>query len=389
MMTSGRSCSVAVSVCVLIGVGACLDAVGPPPLAGKDATVLWRVPGIAAVGAPALDDSSVFVFDTLGVLRAFARRTGQPRWQRTITTEGTYRGIGAAAGTVVLSAGSLVGIDAVTGTERWRIPNRGVSPMALNDSLIAVSGLGLFGELAALSASNGLERWRTSVWPTDSVAPFDRDANFKTPAFSTESVVASFEVRRSQPVLRGGIARFDPRTGIRRWTTMLPVTNNLLLTTPSAAAVGGGSVAVSAFDGFVYVFDESSGASRWTGGPLQVAGRVVLTNGDDRPVAIAGQFVVVGSIFGYLNVHNVQTGQLTWSVFTQLGPVREILPVGQGLVLAGHYGGGLALLELATGAIRWRLTPLADIDRVDGMRVVGDTVFATSLAGGLSVFRLP
>ena len=393
-MSTRRLGCVVLALLTACAVGGCDVGVGPRPASGGVATAIWHVSNVAAIGPMGVDDSTVFVFDTSRVLHAYARRNGAPRWQVALPNIGTNWGSDVTSGTVVVAVDRLVAVDPLSGAERWRLSTpEGVGTLAMstNDSLIFPTSYRGTGIAIAVDVRSGTERWRMSVLPTDSVASVRDQVRVVEPVVSGGFVASAFAWWKGSAQPKGGVAVLDARTGVRQWSVILPAVNGQVSTFPSRAAIGNGAVAVSTMEGFVYVLEQASGALRWTGAKVQLVGAdsVVPSPSDIRPVAIADAFVVVGSARGYVTVHELQSGIRRWHNNSELGAVMEIHRVGQARVLTRHIGGGLTLFELATGAIVWRLSPRSEAERLYSVKVAGDTVLATSIVGGVSVFRLP
>lgn len=374
-------------ICVLLILDACAGGVGPDDPRPTDITVLWRSASIRASAVPAVDDSTLLVFDLLGVLHALRRRDGSERWQKSISGAETFVDLELSSETAILSKGGLHALDATTGIERWQQLGFGSPRLAVRDSLLVPALDPVGGSIQLLDVLSGVTRWSRSLLPIDSIVTIIGFLTYRSATITVASIVVPFDLRNGAGILRGGVGTLDARTGDRRWARLLPIHNSGSTTSASIAAANAGTIVVSADDGFFYCFDEFTGVLRWTGSPASLGGTVLAQ--DSRSVAIVGSYVAIGSSFGLINIHDVRNGQLLRSVNSQLGAVRAFFQVRDGLVLSHHVAGGLALTELATGAIRWRLSPRTDADRVDALRVVGDTVFATSAVSGLTVFRLP
>jgi outer membrane protein assembly factor BamB len=148
---------------------------------------------------------------------------------------------------------------------------------------------------------------------------------------------------------------------------------------------------VSSYEGFIYAYDTESGALRWTGPKVQLIGSDTLipSPSDIRPVEAVGQYIVVGSARGYVTTYDASSGQKKWNRNSTAGAVDELHAVGQSRVLTTHIGGQLTLFDLATGTILWQFSPRSESERIYAVRVMGDTVFTTSIGGGVSALKLP
>ena len=140
---------------------------------GADGRVRWSaaVPG-AVMAAPVGADGTVVVAghgrDAV-VVRALAAPTGVPVWERVV---GPVAGAPLVVGdTVVLAHGpgihgaAAVGLDLRTGAERWRVPlpgwwDGGVEGVAGPDAVHLLDGM---GTVVALDPVAGTVRWRTET----------------------------------------------------------------------------------------------------------------------------------------------------------------------------------------------------------------------------------
>jgi outer membrane protein assembly factor BamB len=378
------------ALALLVG---CAESTSPPIGTGGNATTLWRATAVPAIGPLALGDSSVYFVDAGGTVHALDRRTGLQRWQLVLPGAGSTWGVEFASGRLFVAVGPLVAIDAKAGIEQWRVVTQegaGTLMFSADDSLVYPTTYRGLGDAVAYGASDGRERWRVSTLPRDSVAqPADQVRVFE-PVASGGSVASSFVWWKGNSQPKGGLAIFDARSGLRRWSTMLPAENAAVSTFPSRAAVGAGVVVATTLEGLVYAYDEATGSALWTGSRVKLVGSDTLipSTSDSRPIAVAGQVALVGSGRGYVAAHDVRSGVLRWSRDVDVGAVVDIVPVGSSSALTTHLGGELTLLDLSTGAVKWQYLPRSDADRVYAVRLSGDTVFASS-RGGMWAFKLP
>ncbi len=227
--------------------------------------------------------------------------------------------------------------------------------------------------------------------PPDSVVTSADQVRVFGPNVDGNSLAASFAVwKGTSNISRGGIALLDAHTGVRRWSHMLPVSNPAIITIPERAAIGSGAVAVGNWEGFVYCYDELTGNLRWTGVTAYEANGKPTTNTDIRVVAISGQVVVAGSGIHGFTGYDLRSGRVLWTSNPPgTGGVLGIVNAPNGRVLARHAAGQVSLLDASTGRALWIKTAGKDADRISGLRVAGDTVFGTSIVGGLYAWKLP
>jgi hypothetical protein len=131
-----------------------------------------------SAGGPVLYEQVVIAASGDGSIHAFDRTSGELRWSiprltgvpgdNPISPDRDYRALAISGSTLV--AGSLTGIvagyDLATREERWRFYARFAGStafrVAADDELFYVPHVG--GELIAIDATSGTERWRIGDW---------------------------------------------------------------------------------------------------------------------------------------------------------------------------------------------------------------------------------
>jgi outer membrane protein assembly factor BamB len=301
----------------------------------------------------------------------------------------------ALRNTVVLAVGPLVGVDPASGANKWlRTPADGLGqlPSTSDDSLVYPATYRGLGAISAIDPRNGTTQWTSSVLPRDTTVTSADYVRVFGPNKSGSLLAASFTIWKGSSTLdRGGVALLDAHSGVQRWSSMLPVKNSSVSTTPVRAAIGSGVVAVTSWEGFVYAYDESSGALRWTGATARLpASGQQFADPDIREVAISGQVVVAGSGSAGLTGYDVRTRSPLWNVLLpSLGGVYRLVAVTGGRVIALHFAGGISLVESSSGNVLWTMIPNGAATRVNGLRASNDTLFTTSIVGGLTAWKLP
>ena len=378
----------------VLAMGACSGSgVGPGSADSAAVTLLWNTPGVQVTGPPGDDANSVYAMDINGHLLKFSKSSGAKQLDVPIALAAASSDVMAVGSTLVLAVYPLVGFDLVTGAEKWRrevSEGLGLLPATSDDSWVFPAAYGRAGTIVAIEARDGTTRWQSSVLPRDTVVTSSDYVRVFGPNLSGESLAASFTIwRGTSSIDRGGVALLDKRTGAQRWSTMLPVVNSASSTVPVRAAIGSGVVAVTSWEGYVYAYDEATGVRRWTGPTARLPGSATAADPDIREVVISGQAVVVGSGSAGLAAYDVRTGQVLWIVRPPaLGGVYRLYNATAGRVLALHFSGGLALLNASTGAIQWQLIPTGDATRINALRISHDTIFTTSIVGGMSAWRI-
>jgi len=136
-----------------------------------------------------------------------------------------------------------------------------------------------------------------------------------------------------------------PQLAIRWSAATLPTPEGI----NSSPAIARGAVVVGSDDGFVYSFDERTGALRWS----------VFTGSAVRSSpAVANGRVVVGNAGGAIYALDADTGAGLWS-YGIGGKVTAAPLVVGGTVYVGSRGGSFVALDLETGDVRWRAQPWA------------------------------
>lgn len=358
------------------------------------ARLLWHTDGIGLVLLPGVDGDNVYAMGTDGKLYRFSRSTGALETSADLATPGIPYDVQVRQGQAVLAiGGQLLGVSTETLGETWRfVPAGRFGGRALeagNTSVFATIGTG--DEVASLSPQTGERHWTSSVLPPDSLLAAEDDLRLFTPTLDGEHLAVSYTVWRGAGNVadRGGIAVLDAATGARRWAATLPVTTPSLSTLPVRPAIGNGIVAVTTWEGFVYAYDVVTGALKWRGATARGDTAGPITQPDIREVAISGGVVVGGSgAFGFAG-YDAASGRVLWRVFSGAGGVYRLYGAPRDHVLAVHFTGGLTLLHAPTGQVRWQYLPRSESERINGVRLAGDTVFGTSATGGLRAWELP
>lgn len=224
----------------------------------------------------------------------------------------------------VVSRHQLVLLD-LAGKVRWQAEKPGlrdVAPLLTADLVVAATSDGA----AAFDRTTGRLRWETVV-----------DERVNTPVVAAGRAVAT--------TWDGSLVGFDMADGKVAWRIALGGAS----LGPAAAA---GATVVATFDsgrvaGIVAV-DATTGRQRWAA-PLPPDG--VSAPG----IAMPGRVVV--AVAGDVAAHAfaLDDGAPRWRTEVEGAGSPEVPPMshGDGEVLVPHRQGGMALLETATGDIRW------------------------------------
>lgn len=349
---------------------------------------LWTQPAAPSAGVPGFDSHSVYALGSQNVF-AVDRRTGVVRWMVPSMMTGVASAAARVGNLVVTASGALVAFDTATGAMAWQDASAeglGGFAFAYDDSVIyAPNQASTTGTAVALTADQRTV-WRTRIVPPDSVVPSPERVSVFPPDLRGGIVAYSYAWFRGEnlPVPMGGVAVVEALSGSLRWSVMLPRTAADSNTMPSDPATDGVGVYVSVRDGRVFGFSAATGALQWTAGAVSQG----VIAPDTRPLTVQAGIVVVGSGRSILTGYDARTGARRWAEDSENGGTRRIQPFGETGALSLHWNGGLTLRDARTGRLLWLLQPTRDAQRVNAVRVVGDTVFGASLSGGLRAFRL-
>ena len=334
-------------------------APGPPgPTASPHILArAWTVPG-AAVGSPAVDQSTAYFLSKNHEVLAVDATTGQVRWRQP-TNESGYGGTGAtvvvAGQVVVVGDDNLLGFSRRTGALRWRFePSDGYGPgfylsyAATDDGVIYAGSPS--GRVYAVDAVSGRSLWTTVVANDGKTTVFP-------PRFNG-GVVAAGYTEFVAPNL-GGVVLLAADTGRILWKRPFPVPRDRSLSVNWA----GGPVLVddlviaSSGDGVIHAYDVASGNERWSIPPVTVPpGTLIDPTRDFRGITVAGRILVSGSLTGEVVGYDLDSRQEQWRYSAgRLGSVIFRIEAMGDVVYVPFAGGTLVALRGTDGAELWRV----------------------------------
>jgi outer membrane protein assembly factor BamB len=264
--------------------------------------------------------------------------------------------------------GTIVGLDAATGSELWRLAAGGSpGPLAVADGTLYVPALGDDEALHAIDAATGRERWHQTIasgllsaaavaggtvyavgGTIQGGALFAWDATTGDPLwrFPLDGPVAyTVDVADGTAYVAAGkaIVAVDAAHGTARWSTDVGEW-------VAATAAGEGRVYGTTLDGTLLALNAATGDVQWTFRPGFQGDQLHMWNG--APVVLAG--VVYAPSTQGLYALEAETGAPRWHA--GLGWIGG-LAIVEGIVYATTDIAPLAALDAATGVPLWQLRP--------------------------------
>jgi outer membrane protein assembly factor BamB len=327
------------------------------------------------MAAPAVADTTVYFGTSDHAITALDTRTGRVRWR---TASGETAGL--TPGQNVLVVGPLVALpdlglyafDRATGARRWSFhPPSGDTPGRF---IIATDGVRIFTGSAAGYAYAVDARTGTSLWTT--AIAVDGNSVVADPVADQGSVFVT--LRHWTNPTTGGVVALDAVTGAIRWQ------RNFVPTGPGQGAGSYGRVGLwhglviaSADDGAVYGLDRNTGAIVW------VSPRPADEGGfnDQRPVAVVGDVVAVGSDRTVLTGLDAATGQQRWTIRSEHGSIDFEMGSDDRYVYLPYVNLQMSAIDLSSGTIAWTSGSLPIGEYVAYAVSDGNQVYAPGLHG--------
>ena len=306
---------------------------GMVPMAGGDATHSGVMPGPApasspnlawrtdttdeVIGAPVLADGRLYATTKGGSLVALDAATGTLLWQQQVTTYVLRASPAVANGLVLIGGGfTFRAFDAVTGEPRWEVPLQyggQASPMVHEGKVFVGSQQGwMYG----LDAQRGTSLWRV---PTEGIV-------FGSVALDGSSLVYGTD--------EGILYNVSPDTGRVTWRAKV---DGAIFASP---VIADGLVYIPTQAGNTAAFDLVSGELRWT-----------ADFGSAHAMAVANGVVVQAGTDGGIRGLDSQTGTLLW-LYPTTTRVSTAPSIAGNMVLVGS-GESLLGIDLATGVGNW------------------------------------
>ncbi len=332
---------------------------------------------------PVSDGSRIYTLDARSGVTATALNGGTI-WSRNLVpgseraSDASGGGVAVAGGTVFVSTGfgDLHALDAATGRERWvqRLDAPITTPKVAGGLVYVVSR---DNRAWAIEADTGRIRWDISAAPSSSVM-----ATAPAPAITDRAVLFPFGSGEVVAALRQSGVRVwgSPVSGRRRG-----VAYNGVGDITGDPVVSGGSTFVGTSSGRMIALSTSSGDRIWT-----------ANEGAVSPLTVAGGSVFAVSDRAQLLRLDAATGQVLWR--SDLPFYRnQRLKRRQGIY--AHYGpvlaGGRLWVASSDGVLRGfdptsgQLTATVDLPGGAASRPIafGDALYVVSRKGALLAFR--
>ena len=350
---------------ILIAISAALTAsaqptpLRTPPVEKLAVALTFRDWGPATATASHLFAGNV---NGSGGFYALDASTGKVRWSFFPKFSFTYNVTTppAVAGKYVIAAfgeGAVLAFDIASGKEVWRGPKPARNAAVGTDGTTVFFG-GEDGDIYALDAATGQQRWKVEFEPT--LAPC-----YSKPLVTDNAVIlnATGPAAPKDPTKRGGyyLFAFDKATGQERWRFRAEapyVHNGVCLSQPALH----GDTLYASGDSRIYAVDLQTGRSRWPALELlrTNAGRVQELKASAVAVAPGGLVLAVTPV----NLIAIEgtTGKLAWELPGEFQPDRASLAVVQDVLYfqgspqskpAARPTGTLHALDLNTREILW------------------------------------
>ncbi|HEY5925658.1 MAG TPA: PQQ-binding-like beta-propeller repeat protein [Kofleriaceae bacterium] len=355
-----------------------------PPLASRWVTAVGNH---VLTAAPVIANGIVYVATTdlgdgdAGGVSALDLATGQFLW-RARATKPIRGGLAFVDGLVITTQidGVVLALDATTGAERWRramssefSPQAGAvfsAPTVAGDAVF----VGHQRAAAALRARDGAVSWAKDPVP----------AGFNSQSAGAIAIGNGLAIGMFHREL-GGVIAWDAKTGALRWRHE----NRDAVAINAAPVIGEDTVYLVNGSTDVIALD-LAGKQRWR--------TKIDADGFDwgyanvGTPALAGDTLVVPTLYGTLAALDTRTGKERWRYRAAPGPLRGTHYRGKGVpafvaspvitggvVWAADTAGGLAALDIRTGLVRWHTALPSPI--MAGLAVSGDWLVIAAYDG--------
>lgn len=370
----------ALLVCLVGGACSVQEFGTPPDNAGN--SVFWTAVGSVS-GQPAADGSYVYYGTTDHEVIAVRRETGAIRWRsRTdATTPKTLNGqnIVLAAGNVIFGDYWIYAFDAATGARRWVFnpPAQGIPGYAPGAYQLSSDGATVYagsgsGHVYAIRAVDG-----TLVW----INPLSADGETSVYDPVIDGTTLFVTVRHFTNPITGTVVALNRNDGTVIWSHIFPSDAPTSSGPVGKIVVFANIVIVPNDNGKIYAFDKITGATQW------IAPRRpdVIGYNDLRPIILAGNVLVAGSLADHLMGYDPATGRERWEVDGGQGSAGNPLATDGVTVFEPFNNGVLGAFDAATGSKRWLLSAPDNGHFMSYPLVTNDAIYAPSTRGLVAI----
>ena len=328
--------------------------------------VLWKSGG-ASQAAPAVAGSTVYFLTRDHTIVALDAATGAQKWQSTAGSGGgppPGRNVVVIGQNVIVPDNAVYAFDRTTGARRWMfLPTSGDMPGRFH---ISTDGMRVFtgspaGFAYALDPGTGAPIWTTEL-------ASDNNSVVYSPVVDRGLVVVT--LRHFTNPSTGGVVALDAATGAVRWRRDFPTTG---------PGRGSGSFGRAGFwrelvvapsdDGTIYAMNRNDGTIAW----ISPRPAFEVSFDDQRPVAVVGDMIVVGSDRPVLMGLDAATGAERWRLDSPYGSVSYELGSDGTRAYLVYASLQLSAIDAAAGRVVWTVGPstgtFAPYPVVDGDRV--------------------
>jgi len=340
--------------------------------------VVWKAEG-STIAAPAVANGVVYFLTVSHAVLALDAVTGAPRWQA-IAGSGSAappgRNLVVVGQNVIAPDNGVYAFDRTTGARRWAfLPASGDMPGRFH---LATDGTRVFtgspaGFAYALDPATG-----SALWTADLAS--DNNSAVYSPVVDRGLVVVT--LRHFTNPSTGGVVALDAVSGAVRWRRDFPSTGSGRGSGSFGRAGFWGELVIAASDdGTIYAMNRTDGTVAW----VSPRPDFEETYNDQRPLAVIGDIIVVGSTRKVLTGLDAASGSERWRLPNPNSSVSyEIGRDGSRayVVDADLY---LRVVDPVAGTVVWTLGSQAG-DFSPYPIVDGDRLFVGGL-GGLYALR--
>src|ERR1700693_128096 len=344
--------------------------------------IIWTADG-AISGQPATDGSYVYYGTTDHQLVSVSAETGIVRWRSRTdgATPKTLNGLNMilAGGNVIFGDYSIYAFDPATGNRRWvfnpqaqGIPGYGAGAYEEStDGSTVYAGSGS-GHVYALNGADGALIWLNALSVDGQTSVFD-------PVI--DGALLYVTVRHFTNPITGAVVALNRNDGTTAWTHVFPSEAPTSSGPLGKVVPFGNTVIVANDDGKIYALDKRTGNKQW------VAPRRpdVIGYDDVRPIILAGNVLVAGTLAHYLTGYDPATGRQLWEADGGEGSAGNPMASDGGTVFEPYNSGTLGAFDVATGAKRWIRSAPNNGWFMSYPLVAGAVVYAPSTRGLVAI----